>query len=508
MSNALATDFFLEIRSHENIGKTIPLPLGEFIVGRLGDCDLVLSNDNLISRKHAKFTINEAGCFVENMGSLNGVFVNKNKISQKQILNPGDEIIIGNHLLVLQKGIGKDSGMANEESPNTANASPATSVIRTPQDASRRMYLLYQLINATLNSNSIEALMRTILNLIFQDLRVERGCIYLLNPQNQQMQPVCYKVKGEDQKILVFHPSPDLIAQALAEKKVIIKKKEDLKENPLTGVCMFPLLEGDHLFGLIYIDTTYPKFSLDKTDLDFLDAISKQSSTSLSKARLANDLQKEQELIKHLEKHVGSQVTDIVRKRNIDVDSSYMETQELEVAILFSDIVGFTSLSEKLSPGEIAFLLNGYFNYMAECVITHNGYLNKYIGDAVMAVFGAPHTAGNDSENSIRCALEMLEKLQIFWKSIDESKRFQIRIGINTGVVIAGNIGSLSRMEYTVIGDPVNLASRLESKASANTVLIGESTYKKVEGIFQTKQLGSIKVKGKEEPVLVYQVLK
>src|SRR5262249_23670981 len=121
--------------------------------------------------------------------------------------------------------------------------------------------------------------------------------------------------------------------------------------------------------------------------------------------------------------------------------------------------------------------------------------------------FGAPYSVGNDAENAIRCAIDMLIKLQQYWKSIDERKRFKIRISINTGIVTAGNIGSVSRMEYTVIGDSVNLASRLESNCDPMSILVGESTYAKVHDRFQFQQLGSIKVKGKAEPVNVYKVV-
>jgi len=499
--------YSLQINAGDAKGKTVPLSLGEFIVGRLEECYLVLGNDGLISRKHAKFTVDAQGCWVENLGSLNGVYVNKRKIEKRHPLTPGDEIIIGNHLLVLHSGWPSGTPSIQPHSPKTPASQTSSSLAKTPMDSTRRIHLLYQLVQATLNSNSQEGLMKTILDLIFQDLRVERGCIMLIHPQTQQIKPVCFKVRGEEQKVLVFHPSPDLVSQALNEKKTIVRKKDSLQGSPLNTAIILPIMEGLHIYGCIYLDTTHSNFEVNKSDLDFLEAIAKQSTIALYKANLATKLQEEQELINKLEKHVGAQVTKIVRERKVDINRSDFETQEKEVAILFSDIVGFTSLSEKLSPSETAFLLNGYFNYMADCVAKYNGYLNKYIGDAVMAVFGAPHSVKNDSENAIRCAIEMLQKLKVFWKSIDEKKRFQIRIGINTGIVTAGNIGSLSRMEYTVIGDAVNLASRLESNAPPNSIIIGETTHQKAVGLFPVKQLGSIKVKGKEAPVQIYQIL-
>jgi adenylate cyclase len=184
-----------------------------------------------------------------------------------------------------------------------------------------------------------------------------------------------------------------------------------------------------------------------------------------------------------------------------------MEPKELTATILFTDIVGFTRLSERMPPREINILLNRYFSRMTDIIFRHDGTLDKYIGDGLMAVFGAPMEKEDDAERAIRAALESRRQLTAMMKNTTEKRRFDIRIGINTGRVMAGNIGSPKRMEYTVIGDPVNLASRLESIANPNQILIGEETFRRVKNHFRIRKVGAKKVKGKSSDIMVYEVI-
>jgi adenylate cyclase len=182
-----------------------------------------------------------------------------------------------------------------------------------------------------------------------------------------------------------------------------------------------------------------------------------------------------------------------------------------EVAVFFSDIRSFTAISEKLEPEEVVEFLNQYMTRMVKCVNDTKGVVDKYIGDAIMAVWGAPVSTGNDTENAINGALMMRKTLAEFNTGRGGDKHPVIRIGcgINTGPVLAGQIGSEERMEYTVIGDTVNLASRIESlnKPFGTDILISEDAYKKVKEIFAIEKMQSIKVKGKSEAQNVYAVL-
>jgi adenylate cyclase len=184
--------------------------------------------------------------------------------------------------------------------------------------------------------------------------------------------------------------------------------------------------------------------------------------------------------------------------------------EKKEISVLFSDIRGFTSMSEKMEPENVVATLNEYLSEMTDVIFKNNGTLDKFIGDAVMALFGTPAFYPDHALRAVRTAFMMkdrLEKLNEKWKG-QGRPTLKIGIGINTGEAIAGNMGSLQRMEYTVIGDTVNLASRLESlnKELGTEIIISSSTYEKVRDYVKVRQFTGIHVKGKEETLVVYEV--
>jgi adenylate cyclase len=179
-----------------------------------------------------------------------------------------------------------------------------------------------------------------------------------------------------------------------------------------------------------------------------------------------------------------------------------------KASILFADIRGFTTLSETLPPEKIVEILNEYFTRVTDVIFEHGGTLDKYLGDGLMALFGVPVSKGNDARNAVRAALGIQQLIQEL--NQEGTQRgwpdLRVGIGVNTGVVTAGNIGSPKRIDYTVIGDAVNVSSRLCSNAAPGQVLISESTAADVGTEFQLKQLQPLQVKGKSHPLNVFSV--
>ncbi len=180
------------------------------------------------------------------------------------------------------------------------------------------------------------------------------------------------------------------------------------------------------------------------------------------------------------------------------------------MTVLFSDIRGFTTISESLQPEEVVELLNEYLTKMVEVVFRHDGTLDKFIGDAVMAFWGAPAKQADHEKKAVLCALDMMEelhKLQEKWKN-EGRKIIDIGIGVNTGEMVVGNIGSRQKMQFTIIGDNVNLGSRLEglNKEFKTHIIISESTWNAVKDAVNTRPLGEVKVKGKEIAVKIFEV--
>ncbi|HEX2069128.1 MAG TPA: adenylate/guanylate cyclase domain-containing protein, partial [Actinomycetota bacterium] len=184
-----------------------------------------------------------------------------------------------------------------------------------------------------------------------------------------------------------------------------------------------------------------------------------------------------------------------------------MLQEEVEATILFSDIRGFTTLSEELPAGEVAGILTKHLSAMAEVVLEHGGTISKFTGDGLLAVFGAPDPQPDHAERALRCALAMqVRQQQLNWETwTDGLPPLGMGIGVNSGTVIAGTFGGAGRLEYSVYGDAVNLASRLQSEAAAGEVLAAEATVKAAPGI-PCEPIGAKQVKGRKELVETYRV--
>lgn len=210
---------------------------------------------------------------------------------------------------------------------------------------------------------------------------------------------------------------------------------------------------------------------------------------------------------------MGKFMSEDVMKRVVqNIDNLGLGGKKSTVTVLFSDIRGFTSMSEQMSAQQVSEILNEYFTEMEPIITKYNGIINKFIGDAVMAIFGEPIQDKNHAQNAVKCAYAMLQRvkeLQKKWTKEGKPK-IEIGIGINTGEVFVGNIGSVNRMEYTVIGDTVNLASRLESynKIYKTKLLISPSTYEEVKGFTDVIKISDVQIRGKANKMDIYEVLK
>ncbi|MDY6788159.1 MAG: adenylate/guanylate cyclase domain-containing protein, partial [candidate division WOR-3 bacterium] len=199
----------------------------------------------------------------------------------------------------------------------------------------------------------------------------------------------------------------------------------------------------------------------------------------------------------------------IVEKIDYNPHNVRVEGERRFVTILFGDVSGFTALSERLDPEDVIKVINKYFNKMLYIVNKYGGDVDKFVGDAIMVVFGAPVAHKNDPERAVRAALEMQEAIETIEPVPAKGELIKVRmsIGINTGEIVALNMGTDQRMEYTVMGDNVNLSARLEGVANAGQVIISDSTHKYVKDKFDFAELEPVSVKGKSEPIQIYQAL-
>ncbi|HNY12162.1 MAG TPA: adenylate/guanylate cyclase domain-containing protein [Candidatus Wallbacteria bacterium] len=299
--------------------------------------------------------------------------------------------------------------------------------------------------------------------------------------------------------------------------RVFARQLDNARQKIIYSVPFLAIAEGELMpVGSIAIEKlSNAATSLSGEDISLLsmlasiigNAIYNASDLESSKKFSEEQLLEKKKLTKMFSKYVSPQVVEELMK---NPDSTNLGGKKQKTTILFSDIRGFTPMSEKLQPEEVVALLNEYFSEMSGIIFNWNGTLDKYIGDAMMVLFGAPIIGDNDELRAVTAAIEMQAKLkQLNDKLTMEGKKaIGMGIGINTGGVVVGNIGSENRLEYTAIGDSVNLASRLCSVAKAGQVIISDFTYEHVKDKVEVTKLEKVQVKGKEEKIQIYEVLK
>ena len=273
-----------------------------------------------------------------------------------------------------------------------------------------------------------------------------------------------------------------------------VDEKEMLRQ--LEAVVLIPLLLKNNVVGILSLAERINLKPYTEKVFDSLEIISQQMVMAIENSKLSN-------LRYAFSRYVSHQLVDEILSNPEEIK---LGGERRKISVLFADIRGFTSMSEKMKPEEVVDLLNTYLSSLTKVVFKYEGTLDKYIGDCVMAVFGAPFSHHNDTERAVFTAVEMQSYIDdINLKREGEGlERVEIGIGINTGYVISGNMGSVDRMDYTVIGDVVNTASRLEAYSGKGQILVTKEVYDEVKYLVEAKFLTALTVKGREQKVDVY----
>jgi adenylate cyclase len=292
-----------------------------------------------------------------------------------------------------------------------------------------------------------------------------------------------------------------------AAEDIRFANRDSLKALPLSSVICVPIWDRDTIVGVIYVDKAEGTSTFSEEDMYFLSAFANQAAVAITNAKLFDDVRREERLRTSLQRYLSPNlVDDMVLKNDSELG---LGGAKKRVTILFTDIRGFTTLTEKEPVETVVSLLNEYFSAMSDVIFANHGTLDKFIGDAIMAIYGAPLESKDSAFECVKTAIEMREKLiqlNAKWKT---QNRPQIKVGygINTGEAIVGNIGSERRMEYTAIGDMVNIASRIEGETEDNQIFITEDAYKALGNRVIAKKLEPVKLKGKTVTVQIYEVI-
>src|SRR5712664_1014785 len=529
--------------------QSIDLQLGrKLVVGRAVTSDVPIY-DPTISRRHAEIVLTESGVRVTDLGSSNGTFLNGAKITEAEA-GANDVVTFGKVAFRVKevtapvprpqvvptpadfaspkpgsKG-GVVGGTIVRQLPVSGGV-PAI-VVDQPEGSShlkvraqsqeerreKKLSLLLEVSKELSKQQELDRLLDKVVDFTFQIMNVDRVSILLLDGKSDELIPRISKSRTGDASAAKHVPQS--IARKAVEERVAIlsdnaaaderfKGKSILIQSVRSAMCT-PLMGSDQkVLGLLYVDNLTATHSFAYEDLEFLIAFGGLTAVAIENSQLSERIRREALVRSNFERYFSPNIAQVIAQQQ---DAGRLPSEKRPVVVFFSDIRGFTPMSETMSPDEIPKLLTEYFTEMVEVVFEHGGTLDKFMGGAIMALRGAPIAHADDADRAVQCAIAQLaelEKLNAKWKQEGRTE-VQIGIAINFGEVFAGNIGSDRRLEYTVIGDAVNTAYRLCGKAGPNEILISEPFYQQLKKKPPVEALEPIQVKGKAKKIPVYRV--
>lgn len=524
--------------------QTIDIPSnGSLVVGRAATSDVPIY-DPTISRRHAEISLDDSGVQIRDLGSSNGTFLNGSRITTA-VAEDGDVVAFGKVAFHVRSVTPTKPARADDDEAFAPAATPSATIVRpvsVEQDAisekvsarpssgsrlkvegasvnerqTQKLSLLLDISKELSKHQDIDRLLEKVVEITFQVMSVDRVSILMLEERSAELIPRVSKNRlggpaGEGSR----HVPRSIARRAVDERLAILtdnaatderfKGKSIMMQSVRSAMCV-PLMGSEgRVLGIIYVDNLTATNSFNDEDLDFLIGFSGIAAVALENSALTERVRREAVVLSNFQRYFAPNVAEQIASQG---EAVKLGGTRRPVVVFFSDIRDFTPLSEPMDPDDVAKLLTEYLTEMVEIVFDHGGTLDKFMGDAIMALWGAPVSHDDDADRAMRAALEMhdtLRQLNEKWKG-EGRPAVDIGIGINYGEVFAGNIGSERRLEYTVIGDAVNVASRLCSKAGRGEIMISEPFYKQLKQPPDVEPLDSIPLKGKSQNVPVYRV--
>jgi class 3 adenylate cyclase len=376
--------------------------------------------------------------------------------------------------------------------------------------------------NALTSVLNIDEIMKRIIDTLRTEMFIDRAGVILLQPQRE-----CRALfiaerteRKEDEIVEQCLPSDDpLVSLVSTEKKLITKY--DIDEAPryssvrescgerfsgMQASVAIPLVYKNNVTGILALGYKKSGHFYSREDIHLLETLANQGAIAIENAKMAEQMKKEETVRTNLSRYLSPQIVDSIVKENVRVN---LGGDRKVVTVLFSDIRNFTSITESRPADQLVRILNEYFTEMAGIIFANQGSLDKYIGDAIVAVFGSLIATENPAQNAVTTAVEMMKRMpQLNEKWLKEyGFSMSMGVGINTGEVFLGNIGSPERMEFTVIGDTVNVASRFSGLARAGQILVTRETRDVLGPEIQCVELPPAQVKGKAEKMEVFDIV-
>lgn len=542
------------------------LPTMSYSIGRAKENDIVL-NDRRVSRRHAQIVAEDGkfkmidGFFTANgelTRSVNRVFVN-GQPSLEKILEQDDKIVIGESTLEfhrLGQTLSKISSAKNEipfvepskplnfddqplghtqlqisaneiigvRSKTSIEASYVTpEEIKILRRKAQILDLLYEMSKTLGTVFDLKEIFVKATDLIFRGTPAERVVALIADETTDgkildySLYPIAIKARDENLEKLtekltisrtitqkVMHDKVALLSQDARTDEQFRGAESIVSQGVRSTICA-PLLTESNVHGVIYADRFDPFSTFSAEDLELISAVAAQTAVTVETVKAHNRLAREEVARANYSRFMPEYV---VKQMLENPDSFKLGGINQTITVLFADIRGFTSLSEKANPEKVVGLLNKYFTAMSEIIFAHGGTLDKYIGDGLMALFGAPTASPEDAMNALKTAVAMQQRIVTLNSELEAEgyNRIQTGIGLHTGVATVGYVGSEQRSEYTAIGDTVNLAARLESNARGGQILVSDATAAASGGAFSFTMHEPLTVKNRLQPVSLFEV--
>jgi adenylate cyclase len=508
--------------------------------GRRSQNDVVIK-DERVSKIHASIHREGRDWYIRDWCSANGTFVNGDRVAERR-LQDGDVVRLGATEVGFHSG-GMPSGAsgvsivpAEGDVQASLRCQPGSfrpeCEVQDDRELRRdyeRLRVAYLFNLYTGQERDERALLQNILDVAFELLPADRGAILYRDVEGAPLTPAVSRQRGRDGAAAPMGSAPDgaeivipdsILKKAVEERSAVLSGDAtvDLRfagadsvisENIRSAMCV-PLLGRDEVLGAVHLDTREQTGAFSVKDLQLFSVLGSQASVMLERSRLQKRLEKEAATRDRLSRFLSPEVIAEVSEQKLDLAG---EGRTGRVTVLFCDVRGFSRLAESMQPQQLVRMLNAFFERMVDVVFAHRGVLDKFIGDALMAVWGAPIRKRNHAAAAVSAAREMLQATGLFNASAGSQgwPRFEVGVGVNTGEAVIGTVGSSRRMEYTVMGDAVNLASRICDLAKGGQVLLSEATVREMTAIEdhppKVHALPPVKVRGKKNPVKVYEVL-
>ncbi|MGE3465649.1 MAG: adenylate/guanylate cyclase domain-containing protein [Pyrinomonadaceae bacterium] len=542
---------------------------GTTLIGRAKENDIVL-NDRRVSRKHA-FILSDKDAFKIVDGyveggqlyrSVNHVFVN-GTVELEKILTSGDEIVIGESRIGFQEvmpetapaidlsdATARTMARAAERAKNVRfDDSPLghtqvqisvneiigrssnlslESAVATPDEIkelrrkAKFLDLLFEMSKTLGTVFDLEEIFEKATDLIFRGTPADRVVALLVDETGEHGdENELYQIGARTRDASIEKLTEKLTVSRTITKKVMTDGVAILSQDAKTDeqflgaesivsqgvrstICA-PLITQSGTHGVLYADRLDPFAAFRADHLELISAVGAQTAVTVETVKAHQRLAREEVARANYSRFMPEYV---VKQLLENPDSFRLGGANQTITVLFADIRGFTSISENENPENVVGLLNQYFSAMSEIIFEHGGTLDKYIGDGLMALFGAPTATPNDAGNALRAAVAMQRRLVELKSELAEQgfERIEVGIGLHTGVATVGYIGSERRSEYTAIGDTVNLASRLESNTAGGQILISDATAAAAGDIFPLKKREPLTVKNRKQPVDLFEV--